>query len=138
MENQTLLYLILGVLALATLIQAAALAGAYLALKRLEAKVHQAEAELHALRPRIERLGDVIEKLADWTDTASVAVPAMARDVRAVISRAGAVARVGAFVLARPLRPIGMALAVWKGLKRSVLAYREMRPKARLTAAERG
>lgn len=138
MQNQTLLYLILAVLTLATVVQAAALAGAFLAMRRLEEKVQAAEAELRALRPRIERLGDVIEKLADWTDTASVAVPAMARDVKAAVSRAGALAQVGALILARPLRPIGVAFALWKGLKRSALAYRELRPKARLTAAERG
>jgi len=107
MHGQTLLIIFLGVVAIATTIQAVALVGVLLAVRRLEGRLGEAERELRALSPRLERLGRVIDNVADWTDV---------------------VARFGAMMLVRPLRPLGAALALWKGLKGGVNAYRRLGP----------
>jgi hypothetical protein len=62
------LIILLGVVAVATTVQALALVGVLVALRRLEGRLREAERQLGALRPRLERLGRVIDNVADWTD----------------------------------------------------------------------
>lgn len=38
------------------------------------------------------------------------------------------IARLGAMMLVKPLRPLGVALALWKGLKSGATVYRQLRP----------
>ena len=99
--------ILLGVVAIATTVQAVALVRVLLAVRRLEGRLGEAERELRALSPRLERLGRVIDHVTDWTD---------------------AVARFGAMMLVKPLRPLGAALALWRGLKSGVHAYRQLGP----------
>jgi hypothetical protein len=134
MHDQTLLIIVLAVAAIATTVQAVALVSALLAVRRLEARFGEAERELRALRPRLERLGRVIDNVADWTDAAAEHIPRVAADIESTLDQLRGVARIGAMLLVKPLRPLGVALALWKGLKGGANAYRQLRP-ARAPAA---
>jgi len=134
MHDQTLLIVVLGVVAIATTVQAVALVSALLAMRRLERRFGEAERELRALRPRLERLGHVIDNVAAWTDTAAERVPRVAADIEATLDQLRGIARLGALVLVKPLRPLGVALALWKGLRSGASVYRQLRA-ARSTAA---
>ena len=134
MHDHTLLIVVLGVVAIAATVQAVGLVSLLLALRRLEARFGEAERELRALRPRLERLGRVIDNVADWTDGAAEHIPRVAADIESALDLLRGIARVAALVLVKPLRPLGAALALWKGLKSGVDAYRQLRP-ARAPAA---
>ena len=134
MHDQTLLLIVLGVVAIATTVQAVALVSVLLAVRRLEGRFDEAARELRALRPRLERLGRVIDNLADWTDAVAERVPRVAADIESTLDQLRGIARFGAMMLVKPLRPLGAALALWKGLKSGVNAYRQLRP-ARVQAA---
>jgi len=128
MPVQTLLVIVLGVVAIATTVQAVALVSVLLAVRRLEVRFGEAEGELRALRPRLERLGRVIDNVADWTDTVAEHVPRVAADIESTLHQLRGIARLGAMMLVKPLRPLGVALALWKGLKRGATVYRQLRP----------
>ena len=128
MHGQTLLIIFLGVVAIATTIQAVALVGVLLAVRRLEGRLGEAERELRALSPRLERLGRVIDNVADWTDAVAEHVPRVAANIEGALDHLRGIARVGAMMLVKPLRPLGTALALWKGLKSGVNAYRQLGP----------
>ena len=128
MHAQTLLIIFVGVVAIATTVQAVALVGVLLAVRRLEGRLGEAERELRALRPRVERLGRVIDNIADWTDAAAEHVPRVAADIETTLDHLRGIARFGALMLVKPLRPLGAAIALWKGLKRGVNAYRQLGP----------
>ena len=134
MHGQTLLIIFLGVVAIATTIQAVALVGVLLAVRRLEGRLGEAERELRTLSPRLERLGRVIDNVADWTDAVAEHVPRVAADIESTLDQVRGVARLGALVLVKPLRPLGVALALWKGLKSGASAYRQLRPARALAA----
>jgi hypothetical protein len=134
MHDQALLIVVLGVVAIATTIQAVALVSALLALRRLEERFGEAERELRALRPRLERLGRVIDNVSDWTDGAAGHLPRVAADIESTLARLRGIARLGAMLLVKPLRPLVAAVALWKGLKSGANAYRQLRP-ARAPAA---
>ena len=128
MHDQALLVIVLGVVAIATTVQAAALVSVLLAVRRLEGRFGEAERELRALRPRLERLGRVIDNVADWTDGVAEHIPRVAADIESTLDQLRGIARLGAMMLVKPLRPLGVALALWKGLKRGATVYREFRP----------
>jgi hypothetical protein len=128
MTEQTLIIIVLVVVAIATTIQAVALVGAFQAVRRLEARFSEAERELRALGPRVERLGQVIDNLADWTDAAADHIPRVAADIEATLEQMRWIARVGAMVLVKPLRPLAKVLALWKGLTTGARTYRELSP----------
>src|SRR5512134_1851178 len=125
MHDQTLLVIFLGVVAIATTVQAAALVSVLLAVRRLEGRFGEAE---RALGPRLERLGRVIDNVADWTDGVAERIPRVAADIESTLDQLRGIARLGAMMLVKPLRPLGVALAVWKGLKRGATVYRQLRP----------
>ena len=125
MPDQALLIVVLAVVAIATTVQAAALVSVLLAVRRLEGRLGEAEREL---RPRLERLGRVIDNVADWTDGVAAHVPRVAADIGSALDQLRGIARLGAMMLVKPLRPLGVALALWKGLKRGATVYRELRP----------
>jgi len=137
MPDQALLIVILAVVAIATTVQAAALVSVLLAVRRLEGRLGEAERELRELRPRLERLGRVIDNLADWTDGVAEHVPRVAAGIESALDQLRGIARLGAMMLVKPLRPLGVALALWKGLKRGATVYRELRP-ARAHADDEG
>jgi hypothetical protein len=128
MHGQTLLVIFLGVVAIATTVQAVALVSVLLAVRRLEGRFGEAERELRALRPRLDRLGRVIDNLADWTDAVAEHVPRVAADIETTLDHLRGIARFGAMMLVKPLRPLGAAFALWKGLKKGVHAYRQLGP----------
>jgi hypothetical protein len=128
MPDQALLIIVLGVVAIATTVQAAALVSVLLAVRRLEGRFGEAERELRALRPRLERLGRVIDNVADWTDGVAEHVPRVAADIESTLDQLRGTARLGAMMLVKPLRPLGVALALWKGLKSGATVYRQLRP----------
>lgn len=128
MSGQSLLVIILGVVAIATTVQAAALVSVLLAARRLEGRLVAAERELRELRPRLERLGRVIDNVAEWTDGVAEHIPRVAADIEGTLAQLRGVARLGAMILAKPLRPLGVAFALWNGLKRGATVYRELRP----------
>ena len=128
MHDQTLLVIVLGVVAIATTIQAVALVSVLLAVRRFEGRVGEAERELRALRPRLERLGRAIDNVADWTDGVAEHIPRVAADIESTLDQLRGIARLGAMMLVKPLRPLGVALALWKGLKSGAMAYRQLRP----------
>jgi len=128
MPDQALLVIVLGVVAIATTVQAAALVSVLLAVRRLEGRLGEAERELRLLRPRLERLGRVIDNVADWTDGVAEHIPRVAADIEGMLDQLRGIARLGAMMLAKPLRPLGVALALWKGLKTGATVYRELRP----------
>jgi hypothetical protein len=130
----TPLIILLGVVTVATTVQAVALVGVLLAVRRLEGRFGEAERELRALRPRLERLGRAIDNVADWTDAVAEHAPRVAADIESTLDHLRGIARFGAMMLVKPLRPLGAALALWKGLKSGVNAYRELGP-ARARAA---
>ena len=134
MHGQTLLIIVLGVVAIATTVQAVALVSVLLAVRRLEGRLGEAERELRALRPRLERLGRVIDNVAAWTDAVAEHIPRVAADVESTLDQLRGIARLGALMLVKPLRPLGTALALWKGLKSGAHAYRQLGP-ARAQAA---
>lgn len=126
MTDRTLLVLVLAVVAVATTVQAAALVSVLLSLRRLEGRLGQAERELRALRPRLERLGRVIDNVADWADAVAEHAPRVAADLESTLDHLRGIARFGALMLVKPLRPLGLALAAWRGLKEAN-AYRRVR-----------
>ena len=128
MPDQALLIIVLGVVAIATTVQAAALVSVLLAVRRLEGRLGEAERELRELRPRLERLGRVIDNVADWTDGVAEHIPRVAADIEGTLAQLRGIARLGAMVLAKPLRPLGVALALWKGLKSGATVYRRLGP----------
>lgn len=128
MLGQTLLVIFLGVVAIATTVQAVALVSVLLAVRRVEGRLGEAERELRALRPRLERLGRVIDNIADWTDAVAEHVPRVAADIESRLDRLRGIARFGVLMLVKPLRPLGAAVALWKGLKTGVNAYRQLGP----------
>jgi hypothetical protein len=128
MPDQALLIVVLGVVAIATTVQAAALVSVLLAVRRLEGRLGEAERELRELRPRLERLGRVIDNVADWTDGVAEHIPRVAADIESTLDQLRGIARLGAMMLVKPLRPLGVAIALWKGLKRGATVYRELRP----------
>lgn len=128
MHDQTILIAILAVVAIATTIQAVVLVQALLAVRRLETRFGEAERELRALRPRIESLGRVIDNVADWTEGAAEHIPRVAAEIESSLEQLRSVAKLGAMVLVKPLRPLGAVLALWKGLKGGAEAYRQLRP----------
>jgi hypothetical protein len=128
MPDQALLIVVLGVVAIATTVQAAALVCVLLAVRRLEGRLGEAERELRELRPRLERLGRVIDNVADWTDGVAEHIPRVAADIESTLDQLRGIARLGAMMLVKPLRPLGVAIALWKGLKRGATVYRELRP----------
>lgn len=128
MNDQPILIAILVVVAIATSIQAIVLVQALLAVRRLETRFGEAERELRELRPRIEKLGHVIDNVAQWTDSAAEHIPRVAADIESSLAQLRSVAKLGAMVLVKPLRPLGAVLALWKGLKRGTDAYRQLRP----------
>lgn len=135
MQDSTLLVLILIAVSLGTIVQTVALAGAIVGLRRLEEKFreveqkfHRAERELLALRPRIEQMGKMIDNLSELSETAAEAIPRVTREVENAVDQFRSVASIGAMVLSKPLRPLGAAMAIWKGLKNGARAYRSLRP----------
>jgi len=128
MHDQTLILIVLGVVAIATTVQAVALVGALLAVRRLEGRFAEAEREIRALGPRLERLGRVIDNVSDWTDSAAEHVPRVAAGIESTLDKLRGITALGAMVLAKPLRPFGVVLALWKGLKIGANTYRQLRP----------
>lgn len=128
MHEQTLLIVVLAVVSIATIVQAVALVSALRAVQRLDMRFREAERELRALRPRVERLGRVIDNLADWTDAAAEHIPRVAADIAGTLDHVRWIARLGGMVLVKPLRPLGTALALWRGLKAGASAYRRLGP----------
>jgi hypothetical protein len=126
--QETVLIIVLAVVAIATTVQAVALVSALRAVRRLEGRFGEAERELRALRPRLERLGSVIDNVADWTDAAAVHIPRVAADIESALDPLRWIGRLGAMVLVRRLRPLGTARALWKGLKSGAQAYRQLGP----------
>jgi len=122
------LIILLGVVAVATTVQAFALVGVLVAVRRLEGRLREAERELCDLRPRLERLGRVIDHVAEWTDAGAELIPRVAADFEGPLRRLRAIARLGAMMLVKPLRPLGTALAVWEGVKVGANAYRQLGP----------
>jgi hypothetical protein len=131
MQDQTLLIVILVLVAVATTVQATALVAVVLSLRRLEGRLGEAERELRALRPRLERLGEVIDHVADWTDAVAERAPRVARDLERTLDHLRGLARFGALMLVKPLRPLGLALAAWRGLKEASAYRRERASRAR-------
>jgi hypothetical protein len=128
MHDLTLVIILLTLVAIATTVQAVALVSALQGVRRLEARFGEAERELRALRPRLERLGRVIDNVADWTDSVAEHVPRVAAEIESTLDQVRWITRLGARVLATPLRPFRAALAVWKGLRTGAHAYRQLRP----------
>ena len=137
MHGQTLLTIVLGVVAIAMAVQAVALVSVLLAVRRLEGRLGEAERELRALGPRLERLGRVIDSVADWTDAVAERVPRVTADIESALVRLRGIVGLGALMLVRPLRPLGMALALWKGLKSGASAYRQLGPASAPAASPR-
>lgn len=137
MHDQTLLIVLIALVAVATTVQAAALVSALRAVRRLEARFGEAERELRDLRPRLERLGRVIDNVADWTDAAAEHIPRVAADIESTLDQIRWIARLGTMVLVKPLRPLGTALALWRGLRSGAHAYRELRPARAALASQR-
>ena len=115
MPDQTLLLIVLGVVAIATTVQAVALVSVLLAVRRLEGRLGEAERELRSLGPRLERLGRVIDNVADWTDAVVEHIPRVAANIEGALDHLRGIARVGALMLVKPLRPLGTALASVEG-----------------------
>jgi ABC-type protease/lipase transport system fused ATPase/permease subunit len=128
MHDQTLLSIVLVVVAIATTVQALALVRALQAVRRFEARFVELERELRELRPRLERLGRVIDNVADWSAAAAEHIPRVAADIENTLDQLRGIVRLGAMVLVKPLRPLGLALALWKGVKGGAHAYRRLRP----------
>lgn len=123
-----MLIIVLGVVAIATTVQAVALVSALLAVRRLERRFGEAERELRALRPRLERLGRLIDNVADWSDGAAEHIPRVVAGIDRTLDQLRGLARLGAMLLVKPLRPLGVALALWKGLKSGATVYRRLGP----------
>ena len=126
MDEPTLLFAILGLVALGLCAQAAALLAAVRALQRLELRLDRAERELLALRPRLERLGQIIEDVGAWTAAATEQLPRVSAGIENTLDSLGGMARLGATVFMKPLRPLGAALAIWQGLKSGANVYRRV------------
>ena len=76
----------------------------------------------------------MIDNVSDWTDGAAEHIPRVAADIESTLARLRGIARLGAMLLVKPLRPLVAAVALWKGLKSGANAYRQLRP-ARSPAA---
>ncbi|MEO5760828.1 MAG: hypothetical protein ABIR28_00825 [Vicinamibacteria bacterium] len=128
MQDSTLLVLILIAVAIGAIVQTVALVGAFVAMRHLEARFQEAERELRALRPQIETMGRVVQTLAELTENAGQQIPRVVRTVESAVDQFRNVAELGATLLIKPLRPLGAALAIWRGLKNGAATYRKFRP----------
>ncbi|MEO8358517.1 MAG: hypothetical protein ABI672_00685 [Vicinamibacteria bacterium] len=128
MQDSTLLVLILIAVAIGAIVQTVALVGAFVAMRKLEARFQEAELELRALRPQIEKMGRVVNSLAEFTENAGQHIPRVVQNVETAVDQFRNVAELGAMLLVKPLRPLGAALALWKGLKNGASTYRKLRP----------
>jgi hypothetical protein len=126
MQDSTTLTAILVVLTVGTLVQAAALVGAFLSLRRMEVKLATVEREFEELKPRIEKLGRTVDIVAEWTERAAERAPRVAQEFEDAVERAKDAARLGALMLVKPLRPIGALFALWRGVKQGVRSYRAL------------
>ena len=50
----------------------------------------------------------------------------VAADIQDTLAHVRGVAQFGAMVLVKPLRPLGVVLALWKGLRSAASAYRRL------------
>ena len=128
MQDSTLLVLILIAVAIGTIVQSVALFGAFVAMKKLEARFQEAERELRQLRPQLEKVNHMVQRLSDFTDGAAEHIPRVARNVEHAVDQFRNVAELGAMILVKPLRPLGAVMAIWKGLKNGAKTYRKLRP----------
>jgi hypothetical protein len=136
LEDRTLLIIILGLVAVGICGQAVALLGALRALQRLEIRIEGAERELRALKPRLERVGQIIENIGAWTDAVTEHLPRVTKGLETTLDGLGGIARIGATVLLKPLRPLGAALALWQGLKSGASVLRQVRSGRRTRALD--
>jgi hypothetical protein len=128
MHEPSVLIAILVVLAISTCAQAVALLTGVRVLRRLERRLDLAEQELVALRPRLDRLGSIIDDVSHLTEGAATHLPRLVTALEGGIEQVRGLASLGAFFLLKPLRPLGTAFALWKGLGSAARAYRQLRP----------
>lgn len=125
MERESLLVAVLVIVSVATLVQALALVGMVVAVRRLEARLSEVQGDLHQ---RLDRLGQVVDAVGALAESASHELAHVTAEIDQALDRVRNVARFGREVFARPLRPLAALAALWKGLQRGARAYRQLRP----------
>ena len=126
MQDQTLMLWLVGLIAVALLVQAGVSVVALLAARKLEQRFERVERELQEWRPSLERVNAVLDDVSGIVQHASLRVPQLVDEAERTVHEVRDAARFGVQVLLTPLKPLGTALALWKGLKTGASLYRRL------------
>jgi hypothetical protein len=115
---------LLTVIALAATLQAVCLVLLLRSGRRLARRLEEVEQEL---RPRLVRAGEIVEDVALLTDSAARQLPELESAVRQAATGVRRAASVVDLLTVGSFRPLGRALALWRGLRYGAGVYRRSR-----------
>ena len=115
---------LLTVIALAAAFQAVCLVLLLVNGRRLARRLEDVEQEL---RPRLARAGEIVEDVALLTDSAARQLPELESAVRSAATGVRRAASVVDLLTVGSFRPLGQALALWRGLRYGAGVYRRSR-----------
>jgi hypothetical protein len=111
----------LGLIAAATVLQAALFLAFVLKGRELAARMERLEREL---MPRMEKIDDVLKDVGQLTEAVLRRVPDVENTLGEAMRRVRRTTSLVETLIVTPLTPLVSALALWKGLKRGVAVFR--------------
>jgi len=123
MESPIALVL-LGLIAAATILQSLLLVGLAVKSQHLAARLGALEKDL---MPRLDRLGVAIENVTQVTDGVLRHLPEVESAVEDTLQKVRRTTGIVETLVLKPLAPLASALALWRGLKRGTIVYRQLR-----------
>jgi hypothetical protein len=114
----------LGLLAVAATVQTLLLVTLTLQARRLAARVDSVERELP---PHLERLSQILADAAVVATAARRQVPRIEAVLDDTLDKVQRTTDVVEHLALAPLRPVARALALWRGLQRGALVYRQLK-----------
>lgn len=122
--DSTLTLTLLGLITLASTIQAAVLVALLVAGRRLSSRLDDLEREIRA---PLERVSDAADQVKAVADAAARHLPMIEHAVDDSLHKI----RRATDLAVRPLRPLAIAVAVWRGIKQGTAVYRRLRTPGR-------
>jgi ABC-type transporter Mla subunit MlaD len=116
---------LLSLIALATVTQAAVLLALLAEGRRLTLRVDQA---VRRLEPHLRRAADLVEDAAQVAEGAARRLPQIETAVDDALRTLRHTTDLVEQVALRPLRPLARGLALWRGLRRGIGVYRAIGP----------
>jgi hypothetical protein len=114
----------LGLLAVAASVQTLLLVTLTLQARRLAARVESVERELP---PHLERLSQILSDAAVVATAARRQVPRIEAALDDTLDKVQRTTDAVEHLALAPLRPVARALALWRGLQRGALVYRQLK-----------